>query len=115
MQHSPRFAGSVTSIQTRRHSSTEPAPSDDRPPPGLTSPMQPGVRFPNPLRRILVVLVAFLGVIAYGTVGYAAIEHWSVLDAVFMTVITITTVGFEEVHALDGAGQAFTVSVIVLG
>src|SRR5947209_11052912 len=77
--------------------------------------MQPSVRLANPLRRILVVLVAFLAIIAYGTAGFALIEHWSVLDAVFMTVITITTVGFEEVHPLDGAGQAFTISVIVLG
>ncbi len=77
--------------------------------------MQPGVRLPHPLRRILVVLVAFSAVIVYGTTGYATIEHWQILDAVFMTVITITTVGFEEVHQLDGPGQIFTITVIILG
>lgn len=77
--------------------------------------MQPGVHLPHPLRRILIVLIAFSAVVIYGTVGFAAIEHYSILDAVFMTVITITTVGFEEVHPLDGPGQIFTITVIVLG
>jgi voltage-gated potassium channel len=54
-------------------------------------------------------------VIAYGTVGFMVIEHWSVLDALFMTVITITTVGYEEVHPLGGSGQIFGISLIVFG
>jgi voltage-gated potassium channel len=77
--------------------------------------MQPGVRFRHPFRRMLVVLAAFLAVVVYGSAGYAAIEHYSLLDALFMTVITITTVGFEEVHRLDAAGEVFTITVIVLG
>jgi len=77
--------------------------------------MRPGERYPNPLRQILIVLLAFLAVVVYGTIGYASIEHYAVLDAVFMTVITITTVGFEEVHHLDGPGQIFTITVIILG
>src|SRR5207249_4581194 len=77
--------------------------------------MSPGLRIPNPLRQISVILVAFLAVVVYGTVGYMVIEHWAFLDALFMTVITITTVGFEEVHRLDGPGQIFTITVIVLG
>jgi voltage-gated potassium channel len=77
--------------------------------------MSPGLRIPNPFRQIGVILVAFLAVVVYGTVGYMVIEHWAVLDALFMTVITITTVGFEEVHRLDGPGQVFTITVIILG
>jgi voltage-gated potassium channel len=77
--------------------------------------MQPGAHLAHPLRRILIVLVAFLAVAVYGTVGYATIEHFPLLDAVFMTVITITTVGFEEVHRLDGPGEIFTITVIILG
>jgi voltage-gated potassium channel len=77
--------------------------------------MHPGQHVPNPLRRMVVVLVAFLAVVVYGTTGYVAIEHYPLLDAAFMTVITITTVGFEEVHRLDGAGQIFTITVIILG
>jgi len=44
-----------------------------------------------------------------------AIEHYDFLDALFMTVITVSTVGFEEVRHLDAQGQIFTMSVIALG
>jgi voltage-gated potassium channel len=54
-------------------------------------------------------------VLSYGTVGFALIEHWNGLDAFFMTVITITTVGYEEVHPLDAHGQIFAISLIVFG
>ena len=77
--------------------------------------MRPGLRIPNPARQMSVILVAFLGVVVYGTAGYMVIEHWAFLDALFMTVITITTVGYEEVHHLDAAGQVFTISLIVFG
>jgi voltage-gated potassium channel len=70
---------------------------------------------PNPLRRIAIVLIAFVLVVAYGTTGYAAIEHFSFLEALFTTVTTITTVGFGPVHAFDGPGQIFTITVVILG
>ncbi len=53
-------------------------------------------------------------VVVGGTVGYVVIEGWSVWDAFYMTVITITTVGYREVHDLTRAGQLFTV-VLVMG
>jgi len=59
--------------------------------------------------------VVLAAVLTYGTVGFALIEHWNVLDALFMTVITITTVGYEEVHPLDAHGQVFAISLIVTG
>ncbi|HKR97933.1 MAG TPA: potassium channel family protein [Candidatus Dormibacteraeota bacterium] len=77
--------------------------------------MEPGAKYPHPLRRMLVVLLAFLGVILYGTIGYLQIEHYPLLDAVFMTITSITTVGFEEVHPLDGPGEVFTITLVVLG
>jgi voltage-gated potassium channel len=55
-----------------------------------------------------------IAVIIGGTVGYVLIEGWSVWDAFYMTVITVTTVGYKEVHDLSFAGQAFTV-VLLLG
>jgi voltage-gated potassium channel len=73
-----------------------------------------GRRLRNPLRRMAVVMTAFLVIVIYGTVGYAVIEHDSVIDALFMTVTTITTVGLEA-HPLDAAGEIFTITVIVLG
>ena len=53
--------------------------------------------------------------LVYGTVGYILIEGWDLLDAVYMTVITMTTVGYAEVHPLGASGRIFTISVIVLG
>ncbi len=46
--------------------------------------------------------------IVLGTLGYALIEGWSLFDALYMTVITLTTVGYKEVHEMSPAGQAFT-------
>ena len=82
------------------------------PDPGGSGPLtEPG----GPLRRLLLALVGLLVLLAYGTAGYMLIEGYSFLDALFMTVITVSTVGFEEVHRLDAAGEGFTISVIVLG
>jgi voltage-gated potassium channel len=50
-----------------------------------------------------------------GTIGYMLIAGWSAWDAFYMTVITVTTVGYREVHELSWAGQAFTVVLLVGG
>ena len=50
-----------------------------------------------------------------GAIGYMLIEHWSVLDAFYMSVITISTVGFGEVKPLSPAGRLFTIGLIVTG
>jgi voltage-gated potassium channel len=50
-----------------------------------------------------------------GTVGYMVIEGWSVWDAFYMTVITMSTVGYREVRDLSFVGQAFTVVLIFVG
>jgi voltage-gated potassium channel len=50
-----------------------------------------------------------------GTLGYMTIEGWSVLDSFYMTVISLTSVGFGEVHPLSSAGKIFTVLVILGG
>jgi voltage-gated potassium channel len=69
----------------------------------------------HPFTRLWRPLVVLAAVIVYGTVGYVVIAGWSVLDALFMTVISITTVGYEEVHPLDARGEGFTISLIVFG
>ncbi|HDZ83980.1 MAG TPA: potassium channel protein [Nitrospirae bacterium] len=60
-------------------------------------------------------VIAIIGVISFGTVGYALIEDWSIFDALYMTVITLTTVGYEEVHLLSKAGKSFTIILILTG
>ena len=53
--------------------------------------------------------------LVYGTVGYMLIEHYSLLDALYMTVTTLVTVGFGEIHPLSPAGRAFTLTLIAFG
>jgi voltage-gated potassium channel len=50
-----------------------------------------------------------------GTIGFHVIEGWSFLDCLYMTVITIFTVGFKEVRVLSPQGQIFTIFVILGG
>jgi voltage-gated potassium channel len=54
-------------------------------------------------------------VIVIGTVGYHVIEGWAFLDCVYMTVITIFTVGFHEVGDLSNLGRIFTIFIIFSG
>ena len=63
---------------------------------------------------IIVVLFSIL-LIALGTAGYMWIEKWSMLDALYMTVITVSTIGYGEVHAVSPEGRIFTLFLIILG
>ena len=67
------------------------------------------------LRRIESALLA-LGVIAVaGVLGYMVFEGWSFTDALYMTVITLTTVGYREVRTLDTSGQLWTMALLITG
>jgi voltage-gated potassium channel len=66
-------------------------------------------------RRLAWVGVALAGLVVYGVIGYWAFEGWSFLDALYMTVTTLTTVGFREVRELDTSGRIFTLSLLVMG
>jgi voltage-gated potassium channel len=61
------------------------------------------------------VALVIVGVHAAGTLGYVLIEGWSAWDAFYMTVITVTTVGYGEVHPLSQAGRVFTVWILLSG
>ncbi len=69
----------------------------------------------NPLRQLRFSLLILVLVIAIGTAGYTAIEGWSLLDSLYMTVITLSTVGFREVHDLSPIGKVFTIVIIIFG
>lgn len=63
--------------------------------------------------KIYVSLAAFAFVLITGTAGYMLIEHYTFVEALYMTVITISTVGFTEVHTLSEAGRIFTTIIIL--
>jgi len=48
-------------------------------------------------QRLLKIVYALIGIVAVGVIGYMLIEGWSFLDALYMTIITISTVGYQEV------------------
>ena len=65
--------------------------------------------------RLLAPLVMLGLVLAAGTLGYVLIEGWHAWDAFYMTVTTVATVGYREVHPLSFAGQAFTLALVLVG
>ena len=54
-------------------------------------------------------------ILAAGTFGYMAIEGWPFIDAIYMTVITISTVGFKEVNQVGEGGRIFTIILVFCG
>ena len=65
--------------------------------------------------NVLVGVVLLLLWSVTGTVGFVLIEGWSLLDAFYMTIITISTVGYGEVFPLSSAGRLFASFLIVGG
>lgn len=65
--------------------------------------------------KLLKVLLLLLLFIFTGTYGYVLLEGFSFVDALYMTVITLSTVGFSEVQPLDTHGKIFTIMLILSG
>ena len=66
-------------------------------------------------RRFVIVATIPVLLLIVGTLGYEMVEGWSAFDALYMTAITITTVGFLEVHPLSQAGRLFTIFLAMGG
>lgn len=66
-------------------------------------------------RRFAFLGASILFVLVLGTVGFSLIEHWPVFDAFYMTLITITTVGYSELSGLSRAGRVFNILVMGIG
>lgn len=66
-------------------------------------------------RRILFAASLPVLLVAIGTAGYHVLEGWSLLDSLYMTVITLGTVGFGETHPLGQSGRLFTIVLIMGG
>jgi len=74
----------------------------------------------NSHQNVITAFLLLVVVIVIGIVGYMHIDDFSFVDAVYMTIITVSTVGFGEVHTLSDGGKLFTsvlilASIIVLG
>src|ERR687895_2363432 len=67
------------------------------------------------LRRVQGAVLALVVIATVGVFGYMVFEGWSVLDALYMTVITLTTVGYKEVRPLDATGQLWTMALLITG
>lgn len=66
-------------------------------------------------RRLIVGVAALLAILTVGTAGFMLIEGWSFIDAVYMAVTTVTTVGFREVNELSDRGRVFTMFYLLTG
>ena len=69
----------------------------------------------RPSNRLLIALLAIVVLFVAGVAGYMLIEQYSLMDALYMTVITLTTVGYGEVQPLSTAGRLFTIVLLILG
>jgi len=69
----------------------------------------------NTARNALQIISLLLLILLAGTLGYHFIEGWSLFDALYMTVITLATVGYGETHPLSIAGRVFTLFLILGG
>jgi len=66
-------------------------------------------------RTLMIISGALLLLTAAGTAGFHFIEHWSWFDSFYMVVITLSTIGYQEVHQLSYAGRVFNIGLIVAG
>jgi voltage-gated potassium channel len=66
-------------------------------------------------RNLMFAATMLVLVLSMGTAGFMILERWSFLDSLYMTVITLTTVGFGEVHPLDGPGRILALTIIISG
>ncbi|CAB1079257.1 potassium transporter TrkA [Alkalispirochaeta odontotermitis] len=69
----------------------------------------------NKNRHLIVSIILSLVILIVGTAGYMIIEDWRFLDALYMTVITISTVGYREINQVGDAGRVFTILLVAIG
>src|SRR5580704_16303779 len=66
-------------------------------------------------RRLALIALAMALTLAGGTAGFVLIEHYPVFDAFYMTLTTVTTVGYGEIHPLSRVGRVFNSFLILFG
>src|SRR5258707_9556730 len=66
-------------------------------------------------RRLAIIAIAMVAILGGGTTGFVLIEHYPVFDAFYMTLTTVTTVGYGEIRTLSQAGRVFNSFLILFG
>jgi voltage-gated potassium channel len=66
-------------------------------------------------RNLIFATIMLILIVSMGTVGYMILEKWNFLDSLYMTVITLTTVGFGEIHPVSDQGRILTMTILVSG
>jgi len=69
----------------------------------------------DPVRKFRFSLLTLVFIVCGGTIGYSLIEDWTLFESLYMTVITVATVGFKEIHELSDKGKIFTILLIIFG
>ena len=69
----------------------------------------------NSTKHLAISIALSLIIVFSGTAGYMLIEGWRFLDALYMTIITISTVGYREVNQVGDLGRIFTIVVVFTG
>lgn len=67
------------------------------------------------IKNVLQAFLVLFVITVFGTLGYQIIEGWSFVDSLFMTIITLSTVGYGEVQPLSTNGEIFTMVLIMVG
>jgi len=69
----------------------------------------------TPESKLRLAIVFMVIILSVGTAGYSLIEDWLFFDSLYMTVITLATVGFAEIRPLSETGRVFTIFLIIFG
>src|SRR5437016_4473593 len=65
--------------------------------------------------RLLILMAVPVVLVVAGTIGYSSIEHVGPLNALYMTVCTLSTIGFADVQPISDEGKIFTIILILIG
>ena len=66
-------------------------------------------------RELVFLVLSLIALMTFGTIGYESIEGWNLFDSLYMTFITLASIGYGEVHPLSDSGRMFTIVLISLG